>query len=167
MTVTGPWAPGWYISGVYFDLPQQPPAAAESVDRNQAQPDRPLRRGRELYAGARLRGGRPAAEQAAPGTGRLRPVRDGAARRWAEPPDRAGLPAMIGTVTERQGVVGGGKYSAVPVTVRIVDFAIPAGHHLIGGVLYRETFDWRELQAMTMPDGSHPTACALVEVPKP
>ena len=37
VTVTGPWAPGWYISGVYFDLPQgrkMPPNPLTGIKRN-------------------------------------------------------------------------------------------------------------------------------------
>ena len=37
VTVTGPWAPGWYISGVYFDVPQGrplPPNPLTGIKRN-------------------------------------------------------------------------------------------------------------------------------------
>ena len=70
----------------------------------------------------------------------------------------------IPTATEKQGFFGGGKYPTIPVTVRVVDFSIPKGHHVIGGQLYRETFDPEELQRIQYPDGSRPTACALVPV---
>ena len=71
---------------------------------------------------------------------------------------------MQPTVTVKQGFFGGGNYPEVPATVRIVDFSIPDGHHLIGGQLYRETFDPLELQGIFYPDGSRPTGCALVPV---
>ena len=67
-------------------------------------------------------------------------------------------------VTILEGTFGGGNYPLVPATVRIVDFSIPEGHHIIAGKLYRTTFDWKELRQITLPDGSHPTACALVPV---
>ena len=68
------------------------------------------------------------------------------------------------TFTELQGTFGGGKYPIVPCTVKILDFSLPEGHHIIGGKLYRETFDPKELQRMILPDGSGPTSCALVPV---
>ena len=71
------------------------------------------------------------------------------------------------TVTSKQGYFGGGGYPQVPVEVKIVDFSLPAGHHVIGGKLYRETFDPKELQRIIYPDGSRPTACALVPVDEP
>ena len=70
----------------------------------------------------------------------------------------------MATATVTKGTFGGGRYPAVSVNVLLIDCTIPEGHHLIGGQLYRETFDWRELREITLPDGSHPTACALVPV---
>ena len=81
--------------------------------------------------------------------------------------DRASLAKSIRpspTVTECKGTFGGGEHPLIPATVMILDFSIPKGHHVIGGRLYRETFDWEELQRITYADGSHPTACALVPV---
>ena len=66
--------------------------------------------------------------------------------------------------TEIQGFFGGGNHPQVPVTIKIIDLSIPEGHHVIGGKLYRETFDWKELQRIVYVDGSKPTACALVPV---
>ena len=71
------------------------------------------------------------------------------------------------TVTEEQGTAGGGEYPLIPFTVRHFHLNIPKGHHVIGGRLYRETFDPEELLRITYSDGSHPTACALVPVDWP
>ena len=68
------------------------------------------------------------------------------------------------TVSIKDGRFGGGNYPEVPVTVRIVDFSLPEGHHLIGGQMYRMTYDPDELQRIEYPDGSRPTCCALVAV---
>ena len=51
-----------------------------------------------------------------------------------------------------------------PCMVTFVDRPIPEGHQIINGKLYRTTHDWRELQHIILPDGSRPTACALVPV---
>ena len=51
--------------------------------------------------------------------------------------------------------------------VKVVDFLIPQGHDVISGKLYRMIYDWESLQAITYPDGSHPTACAMVPVDWP
>ena len=67
-------------------------------------------------------------------------------------------------VTEQQGTFGGEKHPKIPVRVINLDFSLPKGHHVIGGKLYRETFDWKELQSITYPDGTKPTACALIPV---
>ena len=53
----------------------------------------------------------------------------------------------------------------MPAEVKIVDFSIPEGHHVIDGKLYRWAYDWKTLQDITYPDGSHPTTCALALVP--
>ena len=71
---------------------------------------------------------------------------------------------LIPTVTEKQGTFGGGKHPRVPAKIRVVDFSIPEGHHVIDGKLYRAVYDWETLQRIVYPDGSHPTACALVPV---
>ncbi len=68
------------------------------------------------------------------------------------------------TCTEKSGSVGGGQHPTVPVTAKILDFTIPDGHHVIDGKLYRMTFDAAELENIVFPDGSRPTACALVLV---
>ena len=44
-------------------------------------------------------------------------------------------------VTKLQGTFSGGKYPIVPCTIRILDFSLPKGNYVIGGKLYRETFD--------------------------
>ena len=38
------------------------------------------------------------------------------------------------------------------------------GRWIIAGREYRMTYDWRELSGIVYPDGSRPTACALVPV---
>ena len=68
------------------------------------------------------------------------------------------------TVTEETGTAGGVDYPLIPFTVVNFHLNIPKGHHVIGGRLYRETFDPEELQRIVYSDGTHPTACALVSV---
>ena len=68
------------------------------------------------------------------------------------------------TVEVKHGHFGGGDHPEVPVTVRILDFSIPEGHHVIDGRLYRMTYDPKELAEIVYSDGSRPTACALVAV---
>ena len=68
------------------------------------------------------------------------------------------------TITQKQGLFGGGAHPEVPVTVKILDFTIPKDHVVINGHLYRWIFDPDELQNIVFPDGSRPTACALVPV---
>ena len=67
-------------------------------------------------------------------------------------------------VIKQTGYFGGGDYPVIPATVTILDFSVPDGHHVIDGKLYRTTYDPDELRRITYPDGSHPTACALVPV---
>lgn len=67
-------------------------------------------------------------------------------------------------VIEQTGHFGGGNYPAVPVVVRILDFSLPAGCHMIDGKLYRMVYDPQELETIRFLDGSRPTACALVLV---
>ena len=67
-------------------------------------------------------------------------------------------------VIEEEGYFGGGDYPIIPAIVKILDFSIPEGHHVIGGKLYRETYDPKELQNIIYQDGTRPTACALVLV---
>ena len=71
---------------------------------------------------------------------------------------------LIPKVTEECGHFGGGEYPIVPAVVRILDFSIPEDCHFIDGHLYRTTYDWEELKEIVYPDGSEPTACALVRV---
>lgn len=66
--------------------------------------------------------------------------------------------------TELPAQFGGGRFKTIPATVKIVDFSVPEGHIMLGGVLYRVTHDPKELEAIRYPDGSRPTACALVPV---
>ena len=82
---------------------------------------------------------------------------------------RMGSPAE-GRITHKPRVItqtgyfGGGKYPKIPVTVKILDFSLPEGHCVIGGREYRTVYDPRELERIVYPDGSRPTACALVPV---
>ena len=71
------------------------------------------------------------------------------------------------TVTKQSGTFGGGKYPLIPTTVLNIDLSIPKDHHVIDGKLYRTIYDWKSLQRITYPDGSHPTTCALVPVDWP
>ena len=68
------------------------------------------------------------------------------------------------TVTRLRGTFGGGDFPVIPAVVQIIDFSIPKGHHLIDGKLYRCVTDPKELESIRYPDGSRPTASALVEV---
>ena len=65
---------------------------------------------------------------------------------------------------EETGHFGGGEHPRIPAVVKILDFSIPEGCHLIGGVLYRTVTDPEKLKAIVYPDGSKPTACAMVPV---
>ena len=67
-------------------------------------------------------------------------------------------------IVEKTGHFGGGDHQQVPCTVKIINLELPPGHHMIGGVLYRMTSDPAELGKIVYPDGSRPTACALVPV---
>ena len=81
--------------------------------------------------------------------------------------DRAAIDRAIRplpTIRVQHGMFGGGVHPQIPVTVMHLDFSLPKGHHVIGGQLYRETFDPDELQRITYADGTHPTACALIPV---
>ena len=48
--------------------------------------------------------------------------------------------------------------------VVILGHPLPEGHCIIAGQEYRWTYDLRELSGIVYPDGSRPTACALVPV---
>ena len=67
-------------------------------------------------------------------------------------------------VTKHAGYFGGGEHPKIPAEVVMLTVAIPPGHHMIGGVLYRETSDPKELESIIYPDGSRPTGYALVPV---
>ena len=71
---------------------------------------------------------------------------------------------MYTSVTEKQGTFGGGDHPLIPVTVKIVSFSIPDDCHVIGGKLYRMIYDPKVLQYIVYPDGTRPTACALIPV---